>query len=628
MQIISGLFDHMVLQRNRQNVSCTPVSGSCRSRGTVQLRVSRDGRALRGLNWIKIGQATGKKFTARLNGIPVGGPYDIKLRIIERDKHAVASTSIKDVLVGDLWILAGQSNMEGYGTLFEQFKPDTTVRAFYMNQQWGIARHPLHQLELALDPVHSYINGAIPLPRKVRCVGPGLAFAQMMKQRTGIPQGLIPSAHGGSSMQQWDPALKRCPGRSLYGATIKRAQMNGGRVAGILWNQGSTDAISRQNKEYTRRMKRLIRAFRRDLADPKLPVVAVQMARHAPGESFKKVPWNDIQEQQRQLPYTIDQLAVVPIIDLELEDPIHLSGASHERLGRRLAQAMLALTLRPRQEKLPIELGSIDVKRESPNGYAIIEITFKNVMGRLAASGRPWGFSLSLDSHDPLPAIYSTELRGNRVVLHTSVPHCEIADYRLNYGLGVDPYCNITDQADRSLAVFGPVQLGKPRALTPFIQVWRVSKVLPSAAKLHKLARADTADRKVGWRQCKFPAKLADRHIELQALAPKDNLVVYACRFACPQAMSLALCLGHDGPVKVWINRKMIFHNPRGTNPAEPDAQRINFSAGKGIHELVIALGSNNGRAWGVFVRIERLGVSQKLLRQGPEAYALPELLG
>ena len=82
MQIISGLFDHMVLQRNRQNVSDTVVAGSCPGNGVVQLRVSRGSRALRGLNWISVGRSAGKKFTARLKGIPVGGPYDIDLRIV------------------------------------------------------------------------------------------------------------------------------------------------------------------------------------------------------------------------------------------------------------------------------------------------------------------------------------------------------------------------------------------------------------------------------------------------------------------------------------------------------------------------------------------------------------------
>ena len=44
-----------------------------------------------------------------LSGIPIGGPYEI---IISDDKE---SLTLSDIYVGDLWLLAGQSNMEGAG---------------------------------------------------------------------------------------------------------------------------------------------------------------------------------------------------------------------------------------------------------------------------------------------------------------------------------------------------------------------------------------------------------------------------------------------------------------------------------------------------------------------------------
>jgi hypothetical protein len=41
-----------------------------------------------------------------------------------------------------------------------------------------------------------------------------------------------------------------------------------------------------------------------------------------------------------------------------------------------------------------------------------------------------------------------------------------------------------------------------------------------------------------------------------------------------------------------------------------------------------VALGTNHGTAWGIFLRLERLGVSMKKLHEGPEHYRLPEFLG
>src|SRR5687767_8286881 len=38
--------------------------------------------------------------------------------------------------------------------------------------------------------------------------GLALPFAVAMARRTGVPVGLVPCAHGGTSMTQWDPASR------------------------------------------------------------------------------------------------------------------------------------------------------------------------------------------------------------------------------------------------------------------------------------------------------------------------------------------------------------------------------------------------------------------------------------
>ena len=56
----------------------------------------------------------------------------------------------------------------------------------------------------------------VKLPQLV--VAEVLEIAKEMLRRTGVPQGLIACAHGGTSMAQWSPKLKRLGGDSLYGA--------------------------------------------------------------------------------------------------------------------------------------------------------------------------------------------------------------------------------------------------------------------------------------------------------------------------------------------------------------------------------------------------------------------------
>jgi len=177
-------------------------------------------------------------------------------------QEAVAST-VEDVLVGDVWILAGQSNMQGVGLLKHRLPPVDAVRAFYMDDRWAPAEDPIHNLDAAVDSVHVELSGGTrPQPARFTGVGPGVAFGQDMFEATGVPQGLIACAHGGTSMEQWDPALKRLGSRSLYGAMLRRFQKNGSRVAGVVWYQGESDANAEAAPHYTRRMKRLVRAMR------------------------------------------------------------------------------------------------------------------------------------------------------------------------------------------------------------------------------------------------------------------------------------------------------------------------------------------------------------------------------
>ena len=75
MRISTGLFDHMVLQRNQQNQSDALIAGPTTSSGAVRARIGKTGR------WRTIGRATGGKFNARLTGVTVGGSYQIELAV-------------------------------------------------------------------------------------------------------------------------------------------------------------------------------------------------------------------------------------------------------------------------------------------------------------------------------------------------------------------------------------------------------------------------------------------------------------------------------------------------------------------------------------------------------------------
>ncbi|MHB9026877.1 MAG: sialate O-acetylesterase [Armatimonadota bacterium] len=614
MFIISGLFSHMVVQRTAGDVSEAVFSGQCTGDGALMARVTRDGKLVSGFDGVPVGQAARGDFSGTLAGLPVGGPYTIELWIDGTGGRAV----VEDLLVGDVWMLGGQSNMQGVGRKEGAEPCNPQVRAFYMDDRWDIAQDPLHALCDAVDPVHADLCGGRPERPTDRYVGPGVSFAAEMQRITGVPQGVIASAHGGTSMSQWDPKLKRLGGRSLYGAMLRRFRKNGGKIAGVVWYQGCSDALMDVAPHYTKRMKDLVAAMRKDFGDPTLPVAAVQIS-WVCGGGWAAEHWNSIQEQQRRLPEVIRNLAVVPAIDLPLDDCIHVSGFGQRRLGRRLAEAMHHL--RTGEGLTPITLKRVTLQLNPTFNSADIIVEFDNVVGGLQASGRPHGFELIDDG--PHDYIHGVELDGNRAILHTVMLLNDARVRKLYYGYGAAPYCNITDAADRPLPVFGPVPVDKPRAYSDFVKTVQISAFQPSAGKLHTLAYPVDLST-LGFQPRVFPLRFLDIHPEIAQAG--DALVYYAARFTCPEPMKLAALLGYDGPVKMWVDGKQIFHDPKGTNPAEVDRTAVRFVAGKGAHEILIALGSNNGMAYGVSLRFERLDVPKRLIAKG--GYAMPVMEG
>ncbi|MCL1856559.1 MAG: sialate O-acetylesterase [Kiritimatiellaeota bacterium] len=622
MTIMTGLFSNMVLQRNAKNVSEALITGEAKESGVVTATVVKGTVAVKGFAAKKVGVAKGGKFKATLTGIPVGGPYTVTLAV------GAASVCAKNVLVGDVWILAGQSNMQGCGLMPKKaLGVHPMVRAFYMSDVWAGAKDPIHNMWECVDEVHVQINGGRgvkPASNWGVCCGP--AFGQEMFRRTGVPQGLIASAHGGTSMAQWDTTRKNEGGATLYGATIRRVRKNGGKVAGVLWYQGCSDANPDAALLYTQRMKTLVAAFRRDTGNPRLPVAIVQISRFMTSEP-NAVSWNSIQHQQYRLPFVIKNLATVPAIDLTFDDIIHISGEAQYILGRRLAQAIQALRGDPKAgaPALPITPAAIRMVPGYMKGWDVdawgdLVIEFKNVVGSLRSNGLPNGFTLTT-SEGVTCAPFDTVLDGNCVRLRIGSPQKVLGSTFLHYGKGYNPVCNIHDDAGRPIPVFGPIAVDTPRALTPFVRTAQVSAFLPGARKLEQLVlpkNLETVSRTSTVDFFTFRNEIVQRGDE-------DNTVFTTFRIQCAEPMKLSLLLGYDGPVKAWIDGKERFHDPDGTPPAVAGKAEVPFAATAGEHAITIALGTANGNAWGIFMRLQRRDITKRQALN--QDYVLPVIL-
>ena len=136
--------------------------------------------------------------------LPVGGPYEVG--------------GAKNVLVGDLWILAGQSNMEGVGDLVDVETPHPLVHSFQSRERWAPAEEPLHWLGESPRPVHHIIWGQ-PVPDRDPAARPqpdeGCGPGPDLRQDAGGPD---------RRPRRPDP---RRPRRDLHAAVGPRPQRAG-----------------------------------------------------------------------------------------------------------------------------------------------------------------------------------------------------------------------------------------------------------------------------------------------------------------------------------------------------------------------------------------------------------------
>jgi sialate O-acetylesterase len=441
----------------------------------------------------------------KLRNVPTGGPYTIAVTI--RVGNASYQTTVQNVLVGDLWVLAGQSNMEGVGDLVDVTPPDPMVNLLGMNGRWTRAEEPLHWLVDSPDPVHSG-NPADRAKRsaeqhRTRTKGAslGLPFAVALVQATHVPIGLVAAAHGGTSMGQWDPKKKGEGGNSLYGSFLRQVTLAGGKVKGVLWYQGESDANPEAAKIYPKVFADFIAAVRNDLGQPDLPFYFVQIGRFIRGGD--PAPWNAVQEAERRLAESVPNTAVVPAIDLELDDGIHVGTQGHKRIGQRLAkialrelygQAGATIPTFDRVNKGPgntlvvkfkgvnIVPGpasgatSMTMNPGAPTVYSAPRTQGSGMMMNMMGGGRAEGsspgvvglkparhiagFSIRKADGSDIPLIFDAAVGNARdtVILKLNGPVPEKAV--LWYGHGYDPFCNLTDGLDMAIPVFGPIPLG------------------------------------------------------------------------------------------------------------------------------------------------------------------------
>jgi hypothetical protein len=225
-----------------------------------------------------------------------------------------------------LYLLVGQSNMAGRGTITAEYssQSDSNVLMLNKDNEWVMAQHPLH-----FDKP------------KMAAVGPGLAFGlEMAKANPKGKIGLIPCAVGGTAIDSWepsaiDPVTKKYP----YDDAIARLRMamKSGVIKGIIWHQGEANSTPERSPDYLEKLAALIERLRAVAGDKNLPFVAGELGRY-------RDRYQLINDQLQLLSEKVRNTALASSEGLtDKGDNTHFDAASATELGKRFAAQMIRL---------------------------------------------------------------------------------------------------------------------------------------------------------------------------------------------------------------------------------------------------------------------------------------------
>ncbi len=314
-----------------------------------------------------------------------GGPFELTI-------VGTNTVSLTNVLVGDVWVCSGQSNMgwplaarPGSQELANTANP--SIRSFTVPQR--LADSPTDDVEGAWQ-----VCGPATL---VGFSAVAYYFGRDIQATQQVPIGLIHASYGGSGVGQWlserafadDPGLAEFRARQTdesektkqqrerlkpeierYEAAVARAKADGtappqpprgydaGRpvfsrlyngmiaplhgfaIRGVLWYQGEAN-VNRPG-DYRALFTALIRSWRSAWRQDDLPFLFVQIA---PFQKIVERPqesnWAALREAQLQVSRTVPHTGMAVITDWGHETDIHVK--QKEPVGRRLALLARAL---------------------------------------------------------------------------------------------------------------------------------------------------------------------------------------------------------------------------------------------------------------------------------------------
>lgn len=428
-----------------------------------------------------------RKWKVTLAPLQAGGP----IRMTVSGKNSVV---LDDVLIGEVWLASGQSNMDW--TVANSSNADHALASPNLGSI-RLFKAPKTLADTPQDDIQaSWVHADAQSVPEISAVG--FYFIRRIQQETGVPVGLIQSSWGGSPAEAFtsravleaDPELQPILDRAREletQAPAAQTQFDGrmaewrreaadakargakappkpraplalaknkypfgiynGMIAplapygirGVIWYQGEANA--ERAVQYRRLLTAMIGNWRSDWGQPNLPFGIVQLANYkAPQtEPVERSSWAELREAQLLVSQAVPDVGLALAIDVGDADNIHPKDKL--TVGERLAAWALAKVYQqPREYAGPIY-------RSMQRDGNRIRLRFDHAVGLRAgkdAAGSADLLGFAVAGEDQRFEKASAHIEGDSVVVWSDGISEPVA---VRYGWAVNPVCNLYNGA-------------------------------------------------------------------------------------------------------------------------------------------------------------------------------------
>lgn len=183
LQLADFFADHMVLQRNKPIF----ISGRAKPASLVEVRFRRRSVSVRA--------GTDGKWKSHLPPMRAGGPFTLSVRSESEE------IILQDILVGEVWLCSGQSNMEWTVVNSANAEKEIADAHYPKIRQFKVPRNPS---DAPLDHVSGFWQVCSPETAGAFSAV-GYYFALEIHHKLKVPIGFINSSHGSSAIETWLP---------------------------------------------------------------------------------------------------------------------------------------------------------------------------------------------------------------------------------------------------------------------------------------------------------------------------------------------------------------------------------------------------------------------------------------